>query len=129
MSERSSLEAVWAEIHSFTVDQNSRSASKTRSNRRSILLTLPITLLLAIIILMGSWLWLLGGGVLWLLYKILNDDYWTVSSWRREKDIVSHSKRATGSGPAAIGRVVSVTVSAWSDWPPGFPSRIRSAPS
>ena len=72
MSERSSLEAVWAEIHSFTVDQNSRSASKTRSNRRSISLTLPITLLLAIIILMGSWLWLwlLGGGVLWLLYKM-----------------------------------------------------------
>jgi hypothetical protein len=85
MSERSSLEAVWAEIHSFTVDQNSRSASKTRSNRRSISLTLPITLLLAIIILMGSWLWLLGGGVLWLLYKILNDDDWTVSSWRRRK--------------------------------------------
>ena len=87
MSERSSLEAVWAEIHGFTVDQNSRSASKTRPNRRSISSTLPITLLLAIIILMGSWLWLwlLGGGVLWQLYKILNDDYWTVSSWRRRK--------------------------------------------
>jgi hypothetical protein len=102
MSERSSLEAVWAEIHSFTVDQNSRSASKTRSNRRSISLTLPITLLLAIIILMGSWLWLwlLGGGVLWLLYKILNDDYWTVSSWRRQKT----SSRIQSARPAAAPR-------------------------
>jgi small-conductance mechanosensitive channel len=99
MSERSSLEAVWAEIHSFTVDQNSRSASKTRSNRRSISLTLPITLLLAIIILMGSWLWLLGGGVLWLLYKILNDDDWTVSSWRRRKRASARIQSARPGAP------------------------------
>jgi hypothetical protein len=36
MSSRSSLEAVWAEIHSFTEGQNSRSARKARSNQRSV---------------------------------------------------------------------------------------------
>jgi hypothetical protein len=103
MSGRSSLEAVWAEIHSFTVDQNSRSASKTRSNRRSISLTLPITLLLAIIIFMGGWLWLwlLGGGVLWLLYKILFGDDWTVSPWRRRKKVSTRIQSARPAAPRA----------------------------
>jgi hypothetical protein len=78
VSSRSSLEAIWAEIHSFTEGQNSRSASKARSNRRSVSLTLPITLLLAIIISMGGWLWLLGGGILWLIFKVLYDDDWNV---------------------------------------------------
>ena len=95
MSRRSSLEAIRAEIHDFTEGQNSR--SKIRSNRRSITLTLPITLFLAIIISMGGWLWLLGGGILWLVFKVLFDDDWTASSWwRREQSIGSHSKRAFG---------------------------------
>jgi hypothetical protein len=96
MSGRSSLEAVWVEKHSFTVGQNSRSASKTRSSRRSISLTLLITLLLAIIISMGGWLWLwlLGGGVLRLIYKLLYYDYWNVSSWQRRKRLSARRSNA-----------------------------------
>src|SRR6267142_3294200 len=45
MSRRSSLEAIWAEIHDFTEGANTR--TKIRTNRRSVLLTLPITLFLA----------------------------------------------------------------------------------
>jgi len=72
MSRRSSLEAIWAEIHDFTEGPNTR--TKIRTNRRSVLLTLPITLFLAIIISLGGWLWLLGGGVLCMVYKVLYDE-------------------------------------------------------
>lgn len=92
MSRRSSLEAIRAEVHDFLERQNSRSG--IRSNRRSISPTLPITLFAAIIISMDGWLWLLGGGVLGLVYKVLYDDDWNVSSWwRHKKSIGSHSKR------------------------------------
>jgi hypothetical protein len=47
----------WAEIHDFTELQNSR--SKITSNPRSFLLSLPITLFLAVLISLGGWLWLL----------------------------------------------------------------------
>src|SRR3979490_3377481 len=114
MSGRSSLEAVWVENHSFTVGQNSRSASKTRSNRRSISLTLLITLLLAIIISMGGWLWLwlLGGGILWLIYKLLYCDDWNVSSWQRRRRLsarrsnaaTKHEKPGWKTGPGAEGK-------------------------
>jgi hypothetical protein len=80
MGGRATLEA--AEIHDFTEGQNNR--SKLRSNRRSTSLTLLITLFVAIIISMDGWLWLLGCGVLGLIYKILYDDDWTVS-WRRKR--------------------------------------------
>jgi hypothetical protein len=62
------LEAIWAEVHDFLERQNSRPG--IRSNLRSISPTLPITIF-AIIISMGGWLWLLGGGVLELVYKVL----------------------------------------------------------
>jgi hypothetical protein len=108
MSRRSSLEAIRAEIHDFTEGQNSR--SKIRSNRRSITLTLPIALFLAIIISMGGWLWLLGGGILWLVFKVLFDDDWTASTWwRREQSIGSHSKRyrrPTSEGSKQMRRAV-----------------------
>jgi hypothetical protein len=81
MGGRATLEKIWAEIHDFTEGQNNR--SKLRSNRRSTSLTLLITLFVAIIISMDGWLWLLGGGVLGLVYKVLYDDYWTVSWWRK----------------------------------------------
>jgi hypothetical protein len=84
----------WAEIHDFTELQNSR--SKIRSNRRSFSLSLPITLFVAVLISLGGWLWLLGGGVLWLLYKILFDDDWTVSSWWRRKRASARIQRAPG---------------------------------
>jgi hypothetical protein len=101
----------WAEIHDFTERQNSR--SKIRSNRRSFLLSLPITLFLAVLISLGGWLWLLGGGVLWLLYKILFDNDWTVSSWwRRKKSIGSHSKSAQPQWGPGIGQ------------PPGISDRV-----
>jgi hypothetical protein len=93
MSRRSSLEAIWGEIHSFTAGQNSQSASKTGANRRSVSLALPITLLLAIIISMGGWLWLLGGGLLWLLYKLLYDDDWNVFSWQRRNAYIHTQER------------------------------------
>jgi hypothetical protein len=83
MDRRSPLEAIWAEIHEFTERQNS--SSKIRSNRRSISLTLPITLCLAIFISMGGLLWLLGGGTLWLIFKILFRDDWSVLSLRRHQ--------------------------------------------
>jgi hypothetical protein len=71
MGGRATLEEIWAEIHDFTEGQNNR--SKLRSNRRSTSLTLLITLFVAIIISMDGWLWLLGCGVLGLIYKILYD--------------------------------------------------------
>jgi hypothetical protein len=83
MGGRAPLEEIWAEIHDFTESQNSR--SKLRSNRRSISLTLLITLFVAIIISMDGWLWLLGCGVLGLIYKILYDDDWTVSWWGKRR--------------------------------------------
>jgi hypothetical protein len=103
MSRRSSLEAIWGEIYSFTAGQNSQSASKTGANRRSVSLARPITLLLAIIISMGGWLWLwlLGGGVLWLLYKILFGDDWTVSPWRRRKKVSTRIQSARPAAPRA----------------------------
>jgi hypothetical protein len=84
----------WAEIHDFTERQNGR--CKIRSNRRSFSLSLPITLFVAVLISLGGWLWLLGGGVLWLLYKILFDDDWTVSSWWRRKRASARIQRAPG---------------------------------
>jgi hypothetical protein len=83
MGGRTALEEIWAEIHDFTEAQNNR--SKLRSNRRSISLTLLITLFVAIIISMDGWLWLLGCGALGLIYKILYDDDWTVSWWRKRR--------------------------------------------
>ena len=95
MSRRSSLEAIWAEVHDFLERQNSRPGIS--SNLRSISPTLPITIF-AIIISMGGWLWLLGGGVLGLVYKVLYDDDWNVSSWwRRKKSIGSHSSGSISS--------------------------------
>jgi hypothetical protein len=92
MSRRSSLEAIQAEVHDFLERQNSRPGIS--SNRRSISPTLPITLFAAIIISMDGCPWLLGGGVLGLVYKVLYDDDWNVSSWwRPKKSIGSHSKR------------------------------------
>ena len=83
MGGRATLEKIWAEIHDFTEGQNNR--SKLRSNRRSTSLTLLITLFVAIIISMDGWLWLLGGGVFGLVYKVLYDDDWTVSWWRKRR--------------------------------------------
>ena len=83
MDRRSALEEIWAEIRDFEEGENNR--SKLKSNRRSISLTLPITLFLAIIISMDGWLWLLGGGVSGLVYKVLYDDDWTVSWWRKRR--------------------------------------------
>jgi len=82
MGGRAALGEIWAEIHDFTEGQNNR--SKLRSNRRSTSLTLLITLFVHIIISMDGWLWLLGCGVLGLIYKILYDEDWTVS-WRRKR--------------------------------------------
>jgi hypothetical protein len=96
MSGRSSWEAIWAEVHDFLERQNNRPGM--RSNRRSISPALPITLFAAIIISMDGWLWLLGAGVLRLVYKVLYDDDWNVSSWwRRKKSIGSHSSGSISS--------------------------------
>jgi hypothetical protein len=92
MSRRSSLEAIRAEVHDFLERQN---GTGMRPNRRSISPALPIA---AIIISMDGWLWLLGAGVLRLVYKVLYDDDWNVSSWwRRKKSIGSHSSGSISS--------------------------------
>jgi hypothetical protein len=101
----------WAESHDFTERQNSR--PKIRSNRRSFSLSLPISLFLAVLISLGGWLWLLGGGVLWLLYKILFDDDWTVSSWGGKEHRLAFKERPVWRmitfvpAPPALSRTIS----------------------
>jgi hypothetical protein len=83
MSSRSSLEAIWLELHNFTEEQNRRNATKLRSKRRS-LSTLPVTLCVAVIISMGGWQWLWGGWAVWMIFRLLFDYERTISSPPRQ---------------------------------------------